>query len=355
MAENSFEIGIICIGLVSCFSSLAVILTYLVFQDLQRKLFMKFIFYISLSDFFLNISTSFGFPTDPALCYAQGVIAAIFSLASWLWTTVLSFTMFMLIVRGKLVCNFLLGQIFCWSCPLFCSLLPLAWGHYGAPTPREQWCVFIDNDPKNKVRIIFTFLMHWIWLFSSVILMLYWGVRVESIMRNHSEKASTMIKKCYNKIALYPLIMSVWWSMRFFVREFGTTSSMIAFFGTAIGASNGLCAAILFFVKNDEIRHRWKLLLSTGKYALEDSTVNNNNNTTGISTNILRADNLTSKIDDDIDIFEHRKTGTFDPGLELGLASECAPSARDTIGTTATATNSFWGSINSPFERHSEL
>ena len=36
--------------------------TYIVFEEMRKKMFMKFIFYISLSDFIMNLTSLIGFP-----------------------------------------------------------------------------------------------------------------------------------------------------------------------------------------------------------------------------------------------------------------------------------------------------
>ena len=122
---EAMEIGMIFCGVISCVASLSVILTFYQFPVMRTKRFMKFIFYISLSDLILNISTAFGFPQNNSLCYAQGILCTIFSMCSWLWTTALSHTLYCVVENKKTIADPYLHMI-CWGLPLACALIPIS-------------------------------------------------------------------------------------------------------------------------------------------------------------------------------------------------------------------------------------
>jgi len=76
---GNLEIAIIALSIISCIFSSFVMLTYFMFKDLQNKVFMKLIFYISTADFFMNVVSAFGFPSnDSPLCWTQGLIISYF-------------------------------------------------------------------------------------------------------------------------------------------------------------------------------------------------------------------------------------------------------------------------------------
>jgi hypothetical protein len=129
---DSLELVVIVFSVISCLFSALVIITYLVFKDMQEKIFMKFIFYISLSDFCMNVTSTFGFPENgSALCYIQGISHVYFGLASWFWTTTLAYTIFCLISYGKIIIKLWQAYLICCMLPLLLAVLPFSTNSYG--------------------------------------------------------------------------------------------------------------------------------------------------------------------------------------------------------------------------------
>ena len=70
---ETFQLCIISYSVLSCCFSSYVILSYHTFKDLQVRVFTKYIYYISVADFFMGIS-SLGFPAGgTVLCWIQGI------------------------------------------------------------------------------------------------------------------------------------------------------------------------------------------------------------------------------------------------------------------------------------------
>lgn len=75
---ETFQLCIIGYSVLSCIFSSYVILSFHKFRDLQVRVFTKYIYYISVADFFMGIS-SFSFPPGGSvLCWIQGVALKIY-------------------------------------------------------------------------------------------------------------------------------------------------------------------------------------------------------------------------------------------------------------------------------------
>lgn len=73
IGNDELKIAVVVVASVSCAFSGYVILSYLAFKDFHDRVFMKLIFYMSCADFFMNLTTFIGFPSDgSALCWIQG-------------------------------------------------------------------------------------------------------------------------------------------------------------------------------------------------------------------------------------------------------------------------------------------
>jgi len=118
--------------------SAIIVLSYLKFTRL-RKFSLQLVFWLSLSDMGVCVSYFFGDPTDGTLrCYSQAMIMSFFELASVLWTTVIAYTLFRLIILQKtsvhLINRF---HAFAFGLPLLAMLMPLTTNSYGNS---GAWC-----------------------------------------------------------------------------------------------------------------------------------------------------------------------------------------------------------------------
>eukprot|EP01038_Epipyxis_sp_PR26KG_P015590 gene15590-21059_t len=92
----------------------------------------------------------FGFQNSGSiLCWIQGIITLYCPLASWMWTTVLAFTIYGIIVKGKLLISHNQALVLCWGFPLVLTLLPLVKNDYGSSETHTQWCVLVPRGGSN--------------------------------------------------------------------------------------------------------------------------------------------------------------------------------------------------------------
>jgi hypothetical protein len=98
---DDLEVAFIVFSALAAFLSGLVLLTVMVFPDMQKRLFMNIILWISASNLCASIASAWGFPNaGTELCSAQAFAVPFFYKASWLWTTVLSYNIWKIAFRG---------------------------------------------------------------------------------------------------------------------------------------------------------------------------------------------------------------------------------------------------------------
>lgn len=259
---HRLEEAAIILGAISCFSSAMVILTYFMFADMRKKMFMKFIFYISFSDFMMNVTDLFGFPRGGSdLCWIQGTVQIYFALASFFWTTMLSFTLFSIISWGTVYLKMWKMHIFCWLFPLILTLAPLYSCVYTAPKIDTQWCLLVAKDGyPPSTAVLWSYLSFFGWMMLSIVLMSLWGLLAYTRMKQQDTEMSEAVKKCYDKVWLYPIAMTICWFMNFACTDIideGNNTTLLSGLSMMFGISYGLFTSLIFVMKSDEARKRW--------------------------------------------------------------------------------------------------
>lgn len=261
---NSFEIyelTIIVLSVVSCMFSLTIMMTYFAFKDMRKKSFMKFIFYISLSDFFMNVTSAFGFPnTGTALCWIQAIGENYFALASWFWTTALSYSIFSIIKNGKRPFKMWHAHMICWTLPAILTALPLTTDTYGASDVDTQWCLIISRPSSAPWMTPFwSYAAFFAWLFLCIALMIYWTYII--YYRTHFQNVvmNDIVKKSYDKVSLYPVAMVLCWALNYCCITVlsNQDTPLLVFLSMIFGISYGIATAIIFMIKSEEAPRRW--------------------------------------------------------------------------------------------------
>eukprot|EP01038_Epipyxis_sp_PR26KG_P011167 gene11167-14985_t len=278
---NQLQIAIRTISAVSCLFSSLVMITYHVFPEMNSKIFMKFIYFISLSDFCMNLTSLIGFPPNGSvLCWIQGMCQNYFAIASWLWTTAVSFTLYGIVLNGKVYFKFWQISIMCWGIPLLPTLLPLITNTYGAGNPDAQWCLIIGkNGTPSAVTKFWSYGSFFLWLFTCLLLMSAWQIIV--YFRFLKSSLSSVVKSTYDKVWLYPLVMGLCWVLNFLcVAVIPHDEFLVVGFSMICGIFYGILTSCIFFWKSNEAIARWKYLLfgdkrlKFGSFSLESNSDN---------------------------------------------------------------------------------
>ena len=94
---------------------------------LQYNIMIKNLMYIF-------ISLAPGLPSEPnAACWFMGIATNVFTLASVLWTLVLTLLLYSIVGRKKPISMHWQWHAMCWGVPIFVSFIPLINSTYGPP------------------------------------------------------------------------------------------------------------------------------------------------------------------------------------------------------------------------------
>jgi hypothetical protein len=261
---TDLEKGIIAFSAVSCLFSFCVIYTVLFFPSMRTGSFMRIILYMSLSDFFMNFASAFGFPRDgTSLCWFQGITVNYFSLCSWFWTTLLAYRVYCSVRYRAPSLNQTLMHCIGWGLPAVLTMLPIATTtvKYGASETNTQWCL-LQASPQAPPRLIdfWTYATIFIWLFIAIACMLAWQALIAARFRKSAVR--DIVRRTYDKVYLYPVAMIVCWMLNFWCDAISTHSGgLLDAVSMVCAISNGLLAAIIFMWKSEEAQRRWWLYL----------------------------------------------------------------------------------------------
>jgi hypothetical protein len=266
---NPYLISLQIASIISVISSGIVLLTFVLFSDLRKKLFMQIITFISLSDFIGNLpyTTVYRPPNGDFLCSLEGFANLYFYPVSWLWTTMLAYFLYSLATVGKLPFSKLRIHILCWGLPLVSTLLMLILNPYGK---ESDWgnttvCTYGGNKESGFIWHLITYYGLWIICVISMGVM-YWCI--DRIRASGTAVNLPILRLAMNSLQLYPVIMFVCWLPRVFTSciqfanwEF-TGFRQLDLISDVFKILHGLFAALVFFSKSREARLQWVSLLS---------------------------------------------------------------------------------------------
>ena len=252
-------------SVISMCCSGSVLATVIMFPEMKKRLFMKIIVYISLSDLLSSFVSSFGYPVDrTVLCQSQAFFAVYFFVSSWLWTTMLAHQLYSVATKAKFGLRHRYMHIVCWVVPLLCSLLPLSTNRYGRDDDDgdpSSWCYLAGNNTSSATWNIITFIVP---LFMCILIMFFYSCRTlwlyYSLGLNRPDLYATV-----HALMLYPLGMIVSWGpnlvfILYVIANPGPHSPhyiLTADVVSILCTQNGTITALIFFYKSKEARLRW--------------------------------------------------------------------------------------------------
>lgn len=270
------------VAIISCIFSSFVMMTLLLFPSMRSRLFMRIIFFISLSDFMGNLPyTTVHRPSSSStLCSLEGFCNLYFYPVSWMWTTILVYFLYGLATEGKVPLSEVSVHVLCWGVPLVSALLVLTTNTYSRFDQNDdnEVCTIGGNETSAFVWRIF---IYYGLLFVCVLTMLSMYLRVIRIQTTgRSAVSEGMLTLAMESLQLYPLAMTVSWLPEFvtFFLQFEDHNDLALHISSIIKLSNGIFLAIIFFSKSQHARHLWLRLLTqkhqtaTREYSHDSST-----------------------------------------------------------------------------------
>lgn len=194
-----------------------IVICYLLFREL-RKFSFKLVFYLAVSDMFCSLFTILGGPSNAFYCFAHDYSAHFFCVASFLWTTTISFTLHRTVVKHKTdVEEF--GSIFhlyVWGTSLSTTVLRSIGSDYGRP---GTWC-WIQQGNMAKVLHLITFYLP---LWGAILYNGFTYYEVNRMLNNATQMAAGISdrsnqsdiradRKAFNRWGYYPLILIGSWA-----------------------------------------------------------------------------------------------------------------------------------------------
>jgi hypothetical protein len=280
MTTDDYLIVVRIVSVIALIFSTTVVVTILYFEDMKKKLFFQCILMISLADMGTSIISIWGFLESGPLCTVQGIGAVFFPVASWCWTTVLSYSIFSIIRWERVTINLKYCHLICWGLPACCAFLPLTTSRYGPANINLQWCIILakpDSPVWAEQFWIFAAFFGWFAVF--VVLMCGWALYIFYRLIWQQTVATRVVQRIYNKLWLYPVAMFICWAVNFVVIEFAdSTNAQTTVISMIFGVSNGIWSTLIFFFKSTEARARWHDVIYPGKGTAYNSS---GANTTG--------------------------------------------------------------------------
>lgn len=228
---------------------------------------MRIIFYAALSIFIANATVFSNSPDDYYLCYFQGVFQQFFYPASWIWTTILSYLIYSLVMFGKIEMEELKMHFFGWGIPLFTTLIPLSTSTYKREEDDDGFCWLESRGDRYDEWTMFwkgsTFAGI---AFACILCMCYWGARMYVKLRIEKLECSPAVVNAMNTLFIYPFIIVFCWmpeAMQNVIYPNLSAHSNLVVGVTSLAIAQGGFSAIAFFVNSKETRSNWMNLAIT--------------------------------------------------------------------------------------------
>ncbi|GAB4854005.1 glycolytic proteins transcriptional activator gcr1, variant 2 [Ancistrocladus abbreviatus] len=193
-----------------------IVLCYVLFKQL-RKFSFKLVFFLALSDMLCSFFSIIGDPSTGFFCYAQGSIH-FFCVASFLWTTIIAFTLHRTVVQHKTDVEDLepMFHLYVWGTSLVMTVIRSIGNHHGH---LGAWC-WTQTGRAGKVVHFVTFYLP---LWGAILYNGFTYFQVIRMLRNATRMAAGMSDRAYqsdaradmralNRWGYYPLILIGSWA-----------------------------------------------------------------------------------------------------------------------------------------------
>ncbi len=248
-------------AILSCSLAFCVLATYALFPRLQGKLFMKLITLISLCDFIANATVLNGEPGDHDMCVLQGILQQFFYPASWVWTTVMTYLLYSLVMRGKISMPEWQMHAICWGIALVCTLLPLTTGTYGVQANDDDWCWIQPRTLSNRniqMNNIWEYITFDCVIFGSFLVMATCGILIFYRLRIQQIPTTKTIQSALKTLTMYPLVLFItWFPNAVTISMDAAMDSKLMLVVNSLSIWQGGLTAIIFFVNSRESRAHW--------------------------------------------------------------------------------------------------
>lgn len=308
---------------VSFVASACILITILRVR-LFHKLFVKIIFFISLSDCLASLALMFGGTrSESPECYLQGITSNYFVMASICWSAIICLQVHSVVIYGKVQNYMTLFYIFCWGFPLIVTLVPISTSTYGNDEGTPGWCWVANgyNYP-DWTMIMWFFLGFYLWIWILIGYMIYVLVIIWHKFYIEQKGINPQAPVVVRRILGYPTIVVFCWTLPSVLDisvSFGANMSKgvepLLIFAYVLPTIQGFLTALVFFAANRDLA----MLMSSSQTRDTDliaplgTTSSHQDEDVPTSTNFSEASNYsTSDFSNTVDHYGNNQQSFFE-------------------------------------------
>lgn len=155
------EIFLILFSIISLLASSSLVFILLLRYDklVKDKWLTHVVLMIAISDSFVSLSFSVGYPPKGPLCTFQGFIVEFFEKASWLWTDILILNIYGIVLYKKCLISIKNSHLIIWTVVILLSLLPFTENVTYGGVGNITGCSFSGNNNFSKWSALSHFLL----------------------------------------------------------------------------------------------------------------------------------------------------------------------------------------------------
>ena len=223
--EMIFYILIASLSILSILGCIFIVTVYLSFKQLRIFSF-KLILYLTIADFghsLGNINSAFIIPKwiNQPFCTMQALLDTYFTLSSVIWSGVVAYTLYSVVVLHKrnVEDNEKYYHIISWGLPAITCILPFITDSYEYYDSSSLWC-WIKSD-KEFYNIIWQGVSLYIPLWSVILFNIFCYFRIIRAINNQIDFLSTdenYKNQLMRRLKLYPAILVICYSLTSFYR-----------------------------------------------------------------------------------------------------------------------------------------
>jgi hypothetical protein len=251
----------------SIFGTVLVILTYLKFPKLRQYRHVELTFYIAINDLCAAVAVGVGkVRSESPACWFQSMGTSYSFLASVFWSAVVTYQIYIIVHRGRILEDLTNYHRFCWIFPLVVVILPFSTNNYGQGT--SSWCFLGDReDSPEKAIYVWELLSFFVWLWLAIVFIVFVFALIILRLRDvDTVEAMTAYRPLY-RLAAVPAVLIFCWTLPSFLILYGSIfqssykgpgTNPIHTMSAVLPPLQGFLMSVSFFIVNKSARDEWK-------------------------------------------------------------------------------------------------
>jgi hypothetical protein len=229
---------------------------------------MKIITLISLCDCIANASVLNGVPSDPDWCVLQAFAQQCFFAGSWLWTAILTYLLYSMVLYGKISLLEWQMHLIVWSLCAIVSIALLSTSPSFDPSHNmdDNWCwAQVSTHAGAGSAFIWPVFISNCFIFGTFLLMTFWASCIIYKLKIQKLPMKKTVQTALRILFQYPIILLITWfpSTIFLTIKPHTELDSIDFIVLySLSVWQGGFTAIAFFIRSRESRQCWYQLFA---------------------------------------------------------------------------------------------